>query len=447
MVANGMSLVVILLELAGALAALGLGLQARDPALSAFRPWGSVAAIALGAAVLLAVWRSLVRRGSHSMQGHALIAVAGIAVFSIMTAITAEGRYLADREKVMATEPDRLAEVGRHLIVGYIDFKSVRTLVEKKAIGGIFVSARNVRGKSLAEVSAEIASLQAIRRTQGLPPLWVAGDQEGGMVSRLSPPLEHRPSLGAIVRGSTEPRERALAVESFAAEQGRELARLGITLNLAPVVDLDFDVKNPDDGLTKLGRRVIHRDPEVVASVASRYCAGLADSGVFCGVKHFPGLGRARGDTHRREVKLTTTIAELEAADWVPFRRVSPLSTTVVMVGHVRATAIDPDAPASLSRRVITDMLRMRLGHDGLVMTDDLCMRAVTNIRRGIGSAAVDSLNAGADLLLISWDVEQIYPVLSHLVAAAHDGRLDPAMLARSKSRLDTLAPKLAVAR
>lgn len=439
-----MSLVVTLIELAAALAALGLALQARDPILAQYRPWGSIAAIGLGLSVLIAVWRSLVRRGPHNGHGHALLAIAGVALFSIMTTITAEGRYLVDREKVKAASPEQLASVGRHLIVGYIDFKSVRALVEKKAIGGIFLSKRNVAGKSLAEVSAEIASLQAIRRSQGLPPLWVTADQEGGYISHLSPPLAHRPSLGDIVRGSTDPRERALAVEQMASEQGRELARLGVTLNLAPVVDLDINTKAARDGLTKLGRRVISSDPEVVASTASRYCTGLAESGVLCAVKHFPGLGRARGDTHRGEVKLNATMAELEAADWVPFMRVAPLRTTVVMVGHVRAMSIDPDAPASLSRFVITSILRNRLGHEGLVMTDDLCMRAVTNIKRSVGSAAVEALNAGADLLLVSWDSEQIYPVLSHLMAAAHDGRLDPAMLARSNARLDSIAPRLA---
>lgn len=438
-----MSLVVTLIELAGALAALGLALQARDPLLSQFRPWGTLAAVALGVAVLLAVWRSLLRRGSHNAQGHALLAIAGIAVFSIMTAITAEGRYLLDREKVNTAEPDRLADLGRHLIVGYIDFASVRSLVERKAIGGIFLSARNVAGKSPTEVAAEIAELQAIRRAQGMPPLWVTADQEGGYISRLSPPLQRRPSLGEIAREYADPRDRAKAVETMAAEQGRELAALGVTLNLAPVVDLDFDIKHAGDGLTRLGRRVISSDPELVASVATRYCAGLADANVYCAVKHFPGLGRARGDTHRGEVKITASIAELEAQDWVPFRRVSPLVSTVIMVGHVRATAIDPDAPASLSKRVITDMLRTRLGHDGLVITDDLCMRAITNVRRGIGAAAVDALNAGADLLLVSWDVEQVYPVLSHLLAAAGDGRLDPAMLGRSKARLDTMAPRM----
>lgn len=439
-----MSLVVTLIELAGALTALGIALQARDPVLAQFRPWGSVAAVALGLAVLLAVWRSLVRRGPHNAQGHALIAIAGIAAFSIMTAITAEGRYLIDREKVKAAEPEKLAEVGRHLVVGYIDFASVRALVERKAIGGIFITASNVAGKSKTEVAAEIATLQAIRRSQGLPPLWVAADQEGGYVSRLSPPLQRRPSLGELAREQSDPRERAKAIETMASEQGRELAALGVTLNLAPVVDLDFDIKRAGDGLTRLSRRVIGADPELVASVASRYCVGLAESNVYCAVKHFPGLGRARGDTHRGEVKIDASIADLEAKDWVPFRRVSPLTSTVVMVGHVRATAIDPDAPASLSKRVITDMLRTRLGHEGLVITDDLCMRAVTNVRRGIGSAAVDALNAGADLLLLSWDSEQIYPVLSHLLTAERDGRLDPAMLARSKARLDSMSPRMA---
>ncbi len=443
---HGMSLIVILLELIGGLAALSIGWQARDPVLSQFRPWPTVVSVLLGLTVLAAVWRSLRRRSSSSLHGHALIGVATIAIVSVLTAISVEGRFLAEREKVLAAEPERLAAVGRHLVVGYIDFASVRGLVERKAIGGIYISAQNVAGKSKTEVAAEIAALQAIRRGQGLPPLWISTDQEGGLISRLTPPLERRAALGDIVRGSTDPRERALAIEHMAAEQGRELARLGVTLNLAPVIDIDYGQKRRNDGLTRLGRRVIDSDPEVVASVASRYCAGLADAGVYCTLKHFPGLGRAVGDTHRSEVKLTTTVAELEAKDWVPFRRVSPLATTVVMVGHARATAIDAEQPASLSRLVISDVLRGRLGHEGLVITDDLCMGAIVNPRRGIGTAAVAALNAGADLVLLSWDAEQIFPVLAHLMAAERDGRLDPAMLAKSRARLDAAGERMSVA-
>ena len=441
-----MSLIVTLLELIGALAALSLGWQARDPILSQFRPWPTVGSLLLGLAVLVAVWRSLKWRSSSNLHGHALLGIATIAVVSVMTAISVEGRYLADREKVLAAEPWRLASVGRHLVVGYIDFANVRMLVERKAIAGIYLSGQNVAGKSKTEVAAEIAALQAIRRSQGMPPLWISTDQEGGLISRLTPPLERRAALGDIVRGSTDPRERALAIEHMAAEQGRELARLGVTLNLAPVIDIDYGLKKAGDGLTRLGKRVIAADPEVVASVASRYCAGLADSGVYCTLKHFPGLGRAIGDTHRREVKLEATVAEMEAKDWVPFRRVSPLATTVVMVGHARATAIDAEAPASLSRLVISDVLRGRLGHEGLVITDDLCMGAIVNPRRGIGPAALAALNAGADLLLVSWDVAQIYPLLAHLMAAEADGRLDPAMVGKSRARLETAAQRMAAA-
>jgi beta-N-acetylhexosaminidase len=228
---------------------------------------------------------------------------------------------------------------------------------------------------------------------------------------------------------------------AYAAEQGRGLERLGINLNFAPVVDLDFGVRNPNDAYTRISRRAIAADPAVVADVAGWYCDELAAHGVRCTLKHFPGLGRVFADTHRGEGVLSTSLVDLENTDWVPFRRLLGRAGSLVMVGHVRLPALDPNHPVSLSRPAITDLMRGAWGYDGLIITDDLCMGATYYRGEGIGRAGLRALNAGVDLLLVSWDGEQAYPVLAALLTARND--LDTATLKRSADRLRAARPAI----
>jgi beta-N-acetylhexosaminidase len=425
-----------LLELAAAALAAALAWNVRNPLLAGYRPWPLVAALLIAALVLLTV-RQGMRRGAHEPgAGIGRLLTAALAALAVLLCVAVEGRQLESRLVVSAAEPLRMAQLGRHLIVGYRDVNEARRLIEMRAVGGFYIAQPNVAGRSVEEVRQEIAGLQALAKANGLPALWIVTDQEGGLVQRVTPPLGSEPGLRDIIAGQHS-RARAVAVEQFASRQGHALADLGVNLNLAPVTDLDFSIGEASGRYTRLSERVIAADPDVVASVASRYCAGLAEARVHCTLKHFPGLGRVRGDTHLRSVRLDTSLSELEATDWVPFRRVLPLPSAVLMMGHVRLTALDPDRPASLSKRVIGSLIREQWGHDGLVITDDLCMGAVANGPRAIGEAALAALNAGADLLLVSWDGEQIYPILAALLDADRNGRIEIGVLPKSAQRLD----------
>jgi beta-N-acetylhexosaminidase len=281
----------------------------------------------------------------------------------------------------------------------------------------------------------EISSLQAIRTAQGLPALWIATDQEGGSVARMSPPLPRQPTLATAIRNLTGA-ERQTAVGDYASTQGRGLAGLGINLNFAPVVDLDHGVHNPGDDYTRIGTRTISSDPAIVGEVAGTYCNALAAAGVLCTLKHFPGLGRVFEDTHLSEGVLNQTAAELETSDWVPFRALTKAGAAM-MVGHVRAPALDPTYPVSTSALAINGALRRAWGFEGVVVTDDLCMGAIYSGHDGIAKASVRALNAGVDLLLISWDGEQVYPVLAELLLAV-DTAIAGTTLARSAARLQS---------
>jgi beta-N-acetylhexosaminidase len=149
----------------------------------------------------------------------------------------------------------------------------VKALVERRAIAGVYVTARNVEHKTQSEIQSEIQSLQMIRRRQGLSPLWIAADQEGGIVSRLSPPLPKLPPLSTVPKSQPE-------VVKYARVHGQGLSSLGVNVNFAPVVDLNQGVINPRDKFSRIYQRAISADPGVVAKVALWYCQTLQEYGI-----------------------------------------------------------------------------------------------------------------------------------------------------------------------
>jgi beta-N-acetylhexosaminidase len=340
------------------------------------------------------------------------------------------------RAEILSTNSGRLERVGRHIIVGYHNFSEVKALVEKHAIAGIFITDHNVKNRSTPDVKHEIDALQAIRTEQGLPPLIIAADQEGGSVSRLSPPLKRQMSLGRLLGDLKHDDERRKAVEDYAETQAAELKRIGVNLNFAPVVDLKLNPANHDDGETRLRLRAIAADPYLVAKVAGWYCDKVAAAGIMCTLKHFPGLGRVARDTHVASGEISATAGQLELNDWVPFRNVMSKPNAAMMLGHVRVNVIDKTTPASFSRPVIHDLIRGEWGYDGLLITDDLSMGAVTSSKDGIGAAALKSIDAGVDLVLVSFTEKHLDEVMSTLIAADAESSIDRAVTGASNDRI-----------
>lgn len=340
----------------------------------------------------------------------------------VQLAPPARPQKLLTRDEILSTDPARLERLGGRLVVGFESFADVKPLVEKKAIAGIFITDHNVHGRKAEDVAKDIDDLQNIRRAQGLPRLIVAADQEGGYVSRLSPPLKWQPTLGALIEKLRTDDEREKAVRQYAEAQAHELERLGITMNFGPVVDLRLGSSNRDDGETRTFWRAIDKDPYLVAKVAGWYCDTLTKFNIICTLKHFPGLGRVARDTHVLSADITATEAQLDLSDWVPFRRVMTEPGIATMLGHVRVDAVDSITPASFSDAVVNSVVRPRLENDGLLITDDFSMGAVTRSKEGIGGAAVKALNAGVDLILLC-SLDKNYDVLmSALIEADRSG-------------------------
>ncbi|MEL6381000.1 MAG: glycoside hydrolase family 3 N-terminal domain-containing protein [Cyanobacteria bacterium J06626_18] len=354
---------------------------------------------------------------------------------------TTEGRYRLTKRTVLAGDRAQLQRLGQHLVVGYRDFAEVQKLVQKGGIGGVFITRHNLEGQSVEQLQQQIATLQALRREQNLPPLWVATDQEGGIVSRLSPPLTHLPPLAEVVSQAATPADQYQQVQQYGDTHGRELAAVGINLNFAPVVDLNKGVVTPGDRLSVIYRRAISDDNAVVAAVAQEYCAAMFRHGVRCTLKHFPGLGRLTGDTHLHSAHLDTPVAELAQDDWVPFQQVMQSSQAMTMLGHPILTAVDKQHPVSFSKGVVDGILRQQWQYDGLLITDDFSMGAVFNTRDGATGATIKALNAGVDLVLISYDADLYYPVMAALMQAEQHNRLSLEQLAASRDRLHRHPP------
>ena len=254
-----------------------------DPYLISLRGPGN---IVLAAASIIAVV-VLVRRGywRRGVAGRALILLWCLPSLSMLGA---HASFEWRKRDVLQTEAGVARSLGRHFIVGYSSFPEVAVLAEKGLISGVYITRHNVAGSSSARLKEEISALQEKRRAAGLPPLIVAADQEGGIVSHLAPPLTKLPALSTLA--GLAPDVRAEKAEAFGRTHGQELAALGVNQNLAPVLDLRPEMKrNRLDFNTLIRYRAISDDPAVVADIAQAYVNGLEASGVGATVKHFPG--------------------------------------------------------------------------------------------------------------------------------------------------------------
>ncbi|WP_300454421.1 glycoside hydrolase family 3 N-terminal domain-containing protein [Accumulibacter sp.] len=409
----------------------------KHPLLYWLRPYEMpllLAVVVLGGAA--GMWRRTPQR--HLSAGRRSLVV-GLSALAGLT-LWRQWEFEADRRSVLAGGND-LQMLGEHFVVGFRSFSEVEPLAVKGLIGGIYLTRRNLATGGAATVAAQIARLQDSRRLAGLPPLIVAADQEGGPVAHLSPWLERLPALSSLV-GATPRESLAAQARRHGRKQGAALAALGVNLNLAPVVDLR--PPEPDsaaDILTAIGGRAIDDDPAVVTEVAQAYVAGLADAGVGATLKHFPGLGRVRADTHLRRASLNATTDDLRA-DWQPFRHVGNGSHAAIMLGHVVLPDVDPECAVSHSRLVVQQILRREWGYQGVLITDDLNMGAVYG--QGIGRVAAQSLAAGVDLILVSYDPDQYFRALSGAARALARGEIDRQMLQASRQRLPRIRPHAA---
>lgn len=321
---------------------------------------------------------------------------------------------------------------GQVLVAGYPAGDPPSPILDalgRDSLGGVILFGRNLRGgpRGAAE---QIRTLVAASATTPL----VAIDQEGGRVQRLRAPVLELPPMRAL--GDLDD---VKLTRRAARALGRQLAAIGFNVDFAPVLD----VATNDDNRV-IGDRSFGADPHLVARHGVAFARGLADAGVLACGKHFPGHGDTLEDSHFELPALHHDMDRLEAVELVPFRAAAG-EVGSVMTAHIVFRALDPERPATLSKKVVTGILRESLGYDGLIVSDDLEMKAIAD-HWPTGVAAVEAIRAGCDVLLICATVSLLDTARDALVAEAERDEGFAARLNEAAERVRAVRAKLSCA-
>ncbi|WP_039793576.1 beta-N-acetylhexosaminidase [Paenibacillus elgii] len=324
-------------------------------------------------------------------------------------------------------------KVGQLIQAGFHSLEPdehILDLIERRRIGGVILFARNVQ--SPAQVAALTGKLQEAAQRAGTAPLWISIDQEGGMVARITEGVALMPGAMAIAAGGS-----VEAAYEAALVAGRELRALGVNMNFAPDLDINNNPTNPVIGVRSFGEA-----PEAVAAYGAASIRGFQDAGVSATAKHFPGHGDTATDSHLDLPTIPHSRERIEAVELVPFRRAVAEGVDAVMSSHIVFPAFEPERlPATLSRRVLTGLLREELGFDGTIVTDCMEMQAIA-AHYGTVEAAVMAVEAGADIVLISHSRELQEGALDALLEAVRSGRISEERIDASVRRLLALKRK-----
>jgi beta-N-acetylhexosaminidase len=285
-----------------------------------------------------------------------------------------------------------LREVRRHAgqlaIAGFAGQSippELRALAREFDLGGVIFFARNVESpEQVAELSREARALA------GELPLWVSVDQEGGRVARLKAPFTVWPPMLTLGRSGDE----ALAGR-FARALAAELIAVGISLDYTPVLDVHTNPKNP-----VIGDRALAETAEDVARLGRVIIEALQDAGIAACGKHFPGHGDTSTDSHFELPLVEHPPDRLDAVELVPFKAAIDAGVASIMTAHILVPALDDQRPGTLSPAVVDGLLKRRLGFEGLVLSDDLEMKAISG-RYGVAEATVQAIAAGCDAVLM----------------------------------------------
>ena len=323
-------------------------------------------------------------------------------------------------------------DIGQYLI-GSLPGTSVpaelRSLAREFDLGGVILFSRNIEApEQVAELAGES---EALGRTV---PAWVSVDQEGGRVARLKEPFTKWPPMATLGRAGKA--SEALA-ERFAKALAEELLAVGITLDYAPVLDIHTNPKNP-----VIGDRALAERAEDVAKLGQVIIRALQGAGLAACGKHFPGHGDTSTDSHFELPLVEHPPDRLRAIEFEPFRAAIAEQVAFIMTAHVLVPSLDETRPATLSPHVVQKLLREELHFDGVILSDDLEMKAVS-ARHAVPEAAVDAIRAGCDAVLVcSGDIDLQGRTLEALVRAVESGQIPAkrhddafARLTRAKQR------------
>lgn len=299
--------------------------------------------------------------------------------------------------------------------------------IVRNNIGGVILFDRNI--ESPQQVHELVTSVQALRhKTRDKLPLFISIDMEGGRVARLKKPFTEWPPIGRI--GALDSTSVAF---KFAHSMGLELKAVGINLDFAPCVDV---LTNPKNVL--IGDRSLSSDPEKVAKLSSALVRGYIKSGIIACAKHFPGHGNTVIDSHDDLPVEDSDLERLRQVEMVPFKKAFRARLDMVMTAHMKFPKVDPEWPVTLSEKFLKDILRKELRYRGLVIGDDLDMKALANHYK-TEEIPVRAFHAGCDLLMYCNDFEHPQIALEALTQALKDQKIQARQVDESYNRVVTL--------
>ena len=324
------------------------------------------------------------------------------------------------RARVLVGRLSLRQRAGQVIVASYSGTSAPARLVNDLHLGGVVVFSENITSPGQIRLSNQ-ALQRSVTRSGRDWPAFVGVDQEGGRVARVTSGATRFPTF--MTAGAA--RDRALTRKAYAASGG-ELAGLGFTTDFAPVADVTMGPRDP-----AIGARSAGSSPTRVTAQSVAAMNGFASSGIVPVLKHFPGHGSVTTDSHAGLPVQAKSLRALRDTDLVPFRHGIAAGAPSVMVGHLDVRAVDPGMPSSLSRKVVTGLLRQEMGFKGLAVTDSLVMGAVVD-RFGSARAAVRALRAGEDVVLMPRSARA---ARDGIAAAVREGRLSQARLDQAATR------------
>ncbi|WP_373600553.1 beta-N-acetylhexosaminidase [Paraclostridium bifermentans] len=334
-----------------------------------------------------------------------------------------------DHIKDMINKMSLDEKIGQMIVAGFNGTNinsEIETLVNDLKVGGVILFSRNVENsEQLSSLTKNIKSLS--KKT----PLFISIDEEGGRVSRL--PKDTKKFKRARDIGNTSDVKYAY---KNGMKLGNTLKEHNINMNFAPVLDIHSNPKN-----TVIGDRAFGNNENIVSIMGIATMNGIKESGVIPVVKHFPGHGDTEVDSHYGLPSVNKSLKELEQFELIPFKKAIDNECDAVMVSHILMENIDDKNPATLSKKVINDLLRNKMNFDGVVITDDMLMKAISN-SISIEKASIKSINAGTDIILIGNDLKIVKSTINEIKLAVKDNEISEKRIDESVYRILKLKEK-----
>lgn len=302
-----------------------------------------------------------------------------------------------------------------------------KKIISTHQVGGIILFKDNLKN-----ANQSVSLLNAIKQenTNNKVPLFLGVDEEGGRISRL-PELTKLPTNEELGK-----RNDISLSYNIGKLLGKELSAFGFNLDFAPVLDIN---SNPDNPI--IGDRSFGKDAELVSELGLQMMKGIQSEQVISVIKHFPGHGDTAVDSHKELPIIQKSLEELQALELIPFKHAVEQGADVVMVGHILLPKIDSTYPASISERIITDVLREQLGYEGIIITDDMTMKAILN-NLEIGESAVSAVKAGNDIVLVAHNYSNVKKTVDAILKAIEDGEITEQRIDESVKRILSIKKK-----